>query len=195
MHRAPRLAIAFGLLALGALPFAGCDSGVGCAGKPTASTQAKPPAYQPASRPSSAQVTVGGRTASLRTQSTQPVDPYAPAARPVAPTTKAPPPPRRINGVWRYSNTPQFLDEYLAGKTRSRSRVRLTGKVKRGIDMGQQGGYRLWLDAGRRRFVEARFRDNGRAAMSAREGRVVTVDCQPTAKIGTNARLEDCELR
>lgn len=189
--------MAIGLLALGLLVTAGCDAacgpGVGGSGGPTANQP--PPAYQPASRPSSARVVVGGRSTPSPAQSTRSTDPYASRPKPKAPATKPPPPPRRVNGVWRYSNTPQFLDEYLAGKTRSRARVQLTGKVKRGIDMGQQGGYRLWLDAGRRRFVEARFRDNGRAAMSVRDGRVVTVDCQPTAKIGTNAQLEDCVLR
>lgn len=168
-----------------------CDpAGGGCAGPPTSATRT-PPAYQPVSRPSNARVVVAGR--STPTQAGSVTDPYAPPS--VAPATKAPPPPRQVNGVWRYSNTPQFLDEYLAGRARSRARVQVTGAVKRGIDMGQAGGYRLWLDAGRRRFVEARFRDNGRAARGKRQGRVVTVDCQPTAKIGANAQLSDCVLR
>lgn len=170
-----------------------CEPGGGC--NPGPVTNTRRPA-QPPTRPSTAQVTP-------RAQTPEPEYTYAPPPGQAAPDTrhretpKPPPPPRQVNGVWRYSTAAGFLDEFLGGKKKSRfrARVQVTGKVHRIVDMGRLGGRRLWLDAGAGRFVEARFRDNGQGAMHLRQGRTVTVDCRTTAAIGKNAQLNDCVLR
>jgi hypothetical protein len=194
------------LLAVGCMWWiaGGCNStgGIGCANEP-ASTAQRP--RQPATSPSRAQVFVGGTP--TRTQQRgipEPEYDYEPEPKATprqrarqAPRKKADPPPRQVNGVWRFSSAPQFLDGYLGRNHRSRyrGRVQVTGKVLQVIDMGPAGGRRLWLEGGRRQFVEARFRDNGRAAAGVRKGRTVSVECTPTAKIGKNAQLGDCVLR
>lgn len=179
----------------------GCDptapGGLGCSGQPSNTARPKPSSAKPG-----AQVFVGGNPTRAQ-QQTMPEPEYAyepeppPRRAQQAPRRKADPPPRRVNGVWRFSSAPQFLDGYLGRRNRNRfnGRVQVTGKVMQVIDMGPAGGRRLWLKGGRRQYVEARFRDNGRAAAGLRKGRTVSVECTPTAAIGKNAQLGDCVLR
>lgn len=183
-----------GALALGG----GCDP-AGCTNEPVAT--ARRPA-QPVTRPSNAPVTTRGRGDPEPEYVYEPEPPAARSQRAAktfdtTPRVKPPPPPRLVRGIWRYSTTGRLVDEYLGGKKKSRfkKRVQVTGKILRVIDLGRVGGRRLWLNGGKGRFAEARFRDNGQAALALRQGRTVTVDCVATGKIGKNVQLTDCILR
>jgi hypothetical protein len=86
---------------------------------------------------------------------------------------------------------PQVMNKYMGKK------VRITGPVLRTMDMGEYGGYQIWLQASGKKHVAVKFKDDGAAAKGKglKKGAGVTVQCSIGGMMGQNIHLIDCDLR
>lgn len=86
---------------------------------------------------------------------------------------------------------PQAMKKYM-GK-----RVVINGPVLRTMDMGEYGGYQVWLRAAGKNHVAVKFKDDGAAAKGKKlqKGATVTVDCSIGGMMGNNIHLIGCDLK
>lgn len=86
---------------------------------------------------------------------------------------------------------PEVMKKYM-GK-----RVVINGPVLRTMDMGEYGGYQVWLQAAGKSHVAVKFNDDGAAAKGRKleKGATVTVDCSIGGMMGNNIHLISCDLK